>query len=86
MLVDDDVGDLGHVGHQAHPLHQLHLAGLRQVAAADVGVVRPQGGGDVVERQLVFRQPCRIEQDVILLFVAAPTVHLGHAGNRAGGV
>ena len=38
---------------------------------------------DVVERQIVFGQPGRIEQHVVLLFVAAPGVHFGHARHGA---
>ncbi len=82
-VFDDDVGDFGLIGDQAHALNQLDLAAARQIAAADVGVIAAQGQRDVVERQVEFGQQGGVEQDVILFFVAAPTVHFGHAGNAA---
>ena len=53
-------------------------------AAADVRVVRLERAVDVAERQVELLQPLRIDDDVPLLLVAAPGVHLGDARARSG--
>ena len=51
-------------------------------ASPDAPVVLPQRIEDVIHRQVVLEQPCRLDDDLILLAFAAPRVDLGDARHR----
>jgi hypothetical protein len=78
---DDDVLDLLHVDRSALAVDQQHPRPDGDVPAADVAVVLLDGLHNLVKRQAVLDKPLWVEAHLVLLFVATPTVHLGHAGD-----
>ena len=82
-LVDHDRRDVGHVVHLALAPDVPRLALVDEIAAADVGVVRPQGVEHVGHRELVRPQLVGVELDLVRLQLAAVRVDLGHAGHAA---
>ena len=78
---DHDVLDLLQVDRAALAVDQQHPRPDGDAPAADVAVVLLDGLHNLVERQAVLDQPLRVDADLVLLFVAAPAVDLGHAGN-----
>ena len=81
-LVDDDRRDVVDAAHLAHAADVPRLALVDEVAAADVGVVRPQRVEEVGHRQPVGRQLVGIELDLVRLQLAAVRVDLGDARRR----
>ena len=79
----DDVGDLLLVLEEpdAHQLERLGAA--IEVAAADRHVRALERSSDVLQRHLVGVEPAAIDDDVVLLEVAAHRVHLDDARHRA---
>src|SRR5690606_8300137 len=80
---DHDAGDRVDVRDDADPSDRLKLACSRDETAADVAVVRTQRVEDIIERQAVADEAVEVDDDVVLLALASPGVHLRDAGNRS---
>ena len=79
----DDVGDLVLVGEPPHAAQGERLAPALDVAAADVHVGARERVGHVAERHLVRVKTRGIDDDLVLLQVAAHRVDLDDAGHLA---
>ncbi len=64
-------------------MHQQGLPAGHHLAAADIGVVLPQGVGDIAVGQPVLEKRLGRDDDVVLLLVPAPGVDLRHPGDLA---
>src|SRR5206468_162350 len=72
-----DPFDLFLVGGAAEAVDQEHAGVFANGAAADVAVVLLNGLHDLIEGQLVFDEPVRVDAHQELLLVTAPAVDLG---------
>ncbi len=83
LRLDHDVFDLFNIHRPADAVHQQHLTVLRDVASPDIPIVGTHGLDDLVEHESMLDQLLRIDADLVLLFIPAPTVHFGRPGNRS---
>ena len=79
----DDVADVRRARDDADALNEARLPGLVDRPAADVGVVALERLGQFPQRQVVLREPARVDDDLDLPLVASPRVDLGDARDRS---
>ena len=81
MRGDDDVAEVLGSGGAPRAEQRVLLRRMLDVAAAEVRVVLLDAHRDVVQREAVLREQRRIDDDLKLLGLSTPGVHLTHAGN-----
>ena len=61
---NDDVSNLLNVGGEANALDQMQLAGLDDIAATDIQVIRSECQKHIIQSEIVFHQSDRVGKHV----------------------